>query len=200
MDYTFQTIASVSNGEYKEKGSKFIAYAFPVKDEEDVKIKLAQIKDEHPSSRHVCYAYKIGVNTNEKYRINDDGEPSGSAGQPIYGQILSYELTNVLVAVVRYFGGTKLGVGGLIKAYKEAAKLALDENEIIQKELTKDIAINYPYEGTTTLNILLNKYSLSKSNENFGVSCSCTIEIPLSIFDEVVKQLENQPLIKIIDQ
>lgn len=200
MDYTYQTIASKSNGEYKEKGSKFIAYAFPVLSEKDVKEKLNQIKEEHPSSRHVCYGYRLGVNTNERYRVNDDGEPSGSAGQPIYGQILSYELTNVLVAVVRYFGGTKLGVGGLIKAYKEAAKLAIDSNKIVQKELTQIVSVNFPYEATTALNILFNKYNLSKSNETFEQSCSCDIEIPLSVVDEVINQLDNHPLIEIINQ
>lgn len=200
MDYTYQTITSKSNGEYKEKGSKFIAYAFPVLHENDVKEKLSQIKEEHPSSRHICYAYKIGVNIKERYRINDDGEPSGSAGQPIYGQILSYELTNVLVAVVRYFGGTKLGVGGLIKAYKEAAKLAIDTNKIIEKELTKIVSINFPYEATTALTILVSKYNLNKLNETFEQSCTCDVEIPLSIVDEVINQLENHPLIEITDQ
>ena len=200
MDYTYQTIISKSNGEYKEKGSKFIAYVFPIFSEDDVKEKLSLIKEEHPSSRHVCYAYRIGVNTHERYRINDDGEPSGSAGQPIYGQILSYELTNILVAVVRYFGGTKLGVGGLIKAYKEAAKLAIDANKIIEKELTKIVSINFPYEATTTVTILVKKYDLSKSNETFEQFCSCDIEIPLSIVNEVINQLNSHPLIEIINQ
>ena len=116
---TYKTIAKPAEGFYKDKGSKFLAFAYPVYTEDRIKAQLSELKKEYYDARHHCYAWKLGIE-NDKYRANDDGEPSGTAGKPIYGQLLSHELTNALVVVVRYFGGTKLGTSGLIRAYKTA--------------------------------------------------------------------------------
>ena len=123
MEFSFNTIKSpVENILLKEKGSKFIGFAFPVDDEEDLKKSLQKIREEHPKATHHCYAFRLGMK-GENYRANDDGEPSGSAGLPIYNQLLAHDITNVLVIVVRYYGGTKLGVSGLVKTYNESAKI-----------------------------------------------------------------------------
>ena len=135
MEFSFDTIKSpVENILLKEKGSKFIGFVFPVANEKEIKAALAKVKDEHPKATHHCYAFRLGIN-GENYRANDDGEPNNSAGMPIYGQIQSFEVTNVLDVVVRYFGGVKLGVGGLITAYKTTAQMALENAEIIEKTI-----------------------------------------------------------------
>jgi len=135
MKYEYQTIEKpIENVLVKEKGSKFIGFAYPILSENDYKEKLNKIKESHPKATHHCYAFRLELN-GENYRINDDGEPSGSAGLPIYNQLLAHDVTNVLLIIVRYFGGTKLGVGGLVKTYKESAKATLEEAKIITKEL-----------------------------------------------------------------
>ena len=131
LDDTYKTIASTSEGIYKEKGSKFLAFAIPVVSEAEIKEHIDKIKKEYYDARHHCYAYILGADK-ATYRINDDGEPSGTAGRPIHGQLLSKDLTNTLVVVVRYFGGIKLGVSGLITAYKAATKDALDNAVVIE--------------------------------------------------------------------
>jgi uncharacterized YigZ family protein len=133
----YKTIAGPSTGEFKDRGSKFFAYAFPVFTEEEWQEELEAVKKEHFKARHHCYAYRLGVDQNN-FRANDDGEPSGTAGRPILGQIDSFELTNVLIIVVRYFGGTKLGTSGLINAYKLSAAAALD-NATIEERLIEDV-------------------------------------------------------------
>ena len=131
---TYKTITDASEETlFKEKNSKFFGYAFPIQNEDDVKSHLETIKKQHHSARHWCYAYQIGNRTIFSYRANDDGEPNNSAGMPIYGQIQSFDVTNILIVVVRYFGGVKLGVGGLINAYKTSAQLALESSKIIDK-------------------------------------------------------------------
>lgn len=140
----FKTVSKISEGSYKEKGSKFIAYCIPFEVEESLKTELNNIKKIHPQARHICYAYKIGV-TKIKTRANDDGEPNNSAGTPILGQINSFNITNVLIAVVRYFGGTKLGVGGLVTAYKTAAKEAILTNTITTEVLKSILNIEFSY-------------------------------------------------------
>ena len=134
MKDTYNTITAASEGLFTDRGSKFIAYAFPIKSEEEIKEYLEEIKKEHWKARHHCYAWRLGIDGNT-YRANDDGEPSGTAGKPILGQLDSFEITDTLVVVVRYFGGTKLGVGGLINAYKSAAIDALQQVEIISKTI-----------------------------------------------------------------
>ena len=132
VDDIYKTLNSPSEGLYKEKGSKFLAFAFPVYDETEIRNLIAEIKKQYYDARHHCYAWQLGLDKSN-FRANDDGEPSGTAGKPIYGQILSHQLTNVLIIVVRYFGGIKLGTGGLVAAYKTAAADAIAHSEIIDK-------------------------------------------------------------------
>lgn len=156
--FEFQTIKkNVENVLLKEKGSKFIGFAYPVNSENEVKEKLNHLHEQHPKATHHCYAYRLGIN-GENYRANDDGEPSGSAGLPIYNQLLAHQVTNVLVVIIRYYGGTKLGVGGLVKTYKESAKLTLEQAEIITKELESEIEIRFKFSQQNQIFTLLNKY------------------------------------------
>lgn len=146
MDSYF-SIEKTFLGEYKDKGSKFIAYVFAMEKEEELTLRMAEIKSEHPKARHYCYAYRLGIDGSQ-YRMNDDGEPTGTAGKPIFGQILSHTLSDVLVIVVRYFGGTKLGVSGLIQAYKEAASQALEKAGRKEKILKNILRIYFPLPET----------------------------------------------------
>ena len=156
--FEFQTIENATEEILlKEKGSKFIGFAYPVNSESDIKAQLHHLQTIHPKATHHCYAYRLGIN-GENYRANDDGEPSGSAGLPIYNQLLAHQITNVLVVVVRYYGGTKLGVGGLVKAYKESAKYTLEEAKIITKELESKIELKFKFSQQNLIFTLLNKY------------------------------------------
>ncbi|MGZ5196615.1 MAG: IMPACT family protein, partial [Kaistella sp.] len=158
MEFSFNTIKSaVENILLKEKGSKFIGFVFPLDDEKDLKKNLERIREEHPKATHHCYAFRLGIK-GENYRANDDGEPSGSAGLPIYNQLLAHDITNVLLIVVRYYGGTKLGVSGLVKAYKESAKITLEDAEIITKELESEIEIAFSFNQQNQIFTLLNKF------------------------------------------
>ncbi|BDS10037.1 IMPACT family protein [Aureispira anguillae] len=157
MSDTYLTIAEPSIGEYKEKGSKFLAYTFAVYSEEDVKKRLEEVKKEHFKARHHCYAYRIGLD-GKRFRANDDGEPSGTAGRPILGQIDSFGLSNVLSVVVRYFGGTKLGTSGLKRAYKESTKDAFEQADIIEKIIEDQFHIIFDYVATSdVMNYLKNE-------------------------------------------
>jgi uncharacterized YigZ family protein len=144
FDDTYQTISSSSQGIYKEKGSKFIALAFPVSSEEEIKIHLAALRREYHDARHHCYAYCLGYDKSA-WRVNDDGEPSGTAGKPIFGQIQSKDLTNILIVVIRYFGGIKLGIPGLINAYRTAAREALGQASIITRTVEETYAVSFEY-------------------------------------------------------
>lgn len=156
--FEFQTIQKpIEDTLLKEKGSKFIGFAYPVNSESDIKESLNHLKTIHPKATHHCYAYRLGIN-GEIYRANDDGEPSGSAGLPIYNQLLAHQITNILVVVIRYYGGTKLGVGGLVKAYKESAKYTLEQAEIITKELESKIELKFKFSQQNQIFTLLNKY------------------------------------------
>lgn len=166
----FNTIATASTGEYKEKGSKFLAYAFPVETEDEVKERLEELKKKHYDARHHCYAFILHADAS-RYRANDDGEPSHSAGDPILGQIRSFDLTNVLVVVVRYFGGTKLGVGGLITAYKTAAEEALKSADITEETVRNIFLIDYSYEVTNEVMRLTNELDIKILEQNFDASC-----------------------------
>jgi len=141
---TYFSVVGESQSTYRDKASKFISFVFPVASEEDVKTSLEKLKKEYYNANHHCYAYRLGHPDEAVYRINDDGEPSGSAGKPIYGQILSRNLSDILVVVVRYFGGTKLGIPGLIQAYRSAASDAISQNRIISKVMTSVIRITFP--------------------------------------------------------
>lgn len=183
MADSFQTIGETTESLFKDRGSKFIGYAIPVSNEDEVKTQLEQLRELHPSARHVCYAYILGSNS-ETYRANDDGEPNGSAGLPILNQIRSKEITNVLVAVVRYFGGTKLGVSGLIHAYKEAAKQALDLSTVITTVMKASIRLRFPHSsiGDVERTIRQNNYEISE--QHFGMDCEWTVQVPESEAEE----------------
>ena len=156
---TYFTIAVPSEGEYKEKGSKFIAFTYFVSDESSIKEKLEQLKKEHFKATHHCYAYRLGID-GKNYRANDDGEPSGTAGRPILGQIDSFGLTNVLIIVVRYYGGTKLGTSGLINAYREAAKNALEKSQKIEKIIESIVEVSISYNQLNEMMQFLKQYEI----------------------------------------
>lgn len=171
MPHEYKTIESpVENTLLKEKGSKFIGFAFPVNNETELKNALEKIRTEHPKATHHCYAFRMGLH-GENYRANDDGEPSGSAGLPIYNQLLANEITNVLVISVRYYGGTKLGVSGLVKAYKESAKLTLEEANIIIKELETKIKIQFQFNQQNVIFTLLSKIDAKVLNFDANENC-----------------------------
>jgi len=173
---TYRTLATPSEEVlFKEKNSKFFGLAFPVTNEEEVKNILTEIKKAHFSARHWCYAYQIGTEKMQ-YRANDDGEPNNSAGMPIYGQIQSFDVTNVLVIVVRYFGGVKLGVGGLISAYKTAAQMALENATIIEKTIDKHFLIHFDYKNMNKVMRIIKEKNLDIVNQKMELSCEIEIK------------------------
>jgi len=186
LNKKYFSIASKSEGIYKEKGSKFIAFAYPVETEEDIKIELDLLKKEYFDARHICYAYRLGEN-GEKFRANDDGEPNHSAGTPILNQLKSLELSDVLVAVVRYFGGTKLGVSGLITAYKLSTQEALKQAVVVEKIPTTKIEITFEYADLNEAMKLVKKYDGKILNQTYDNSkSSIELQIP-SEFNTILK-------------
>ena len=175
---TYKTVKEQSEGIYKEKGSKFIAYAVACYTEEEAKEYLAKWRKEHYQSRHVCWAYRFGLDKSQ-FRANDDGEPSNSAGVPILGQIQSFDLSNVLIGVVRYFGGVKLGVGGLVHAYRETAKEALLNAEIVEIEVFHHIQLKFGYDVMPDVMSLLKKHEFKYTNQQFDLACSIDVAMPL---------------------
>lgn len=169
---------------FKDKNSKFFGYAFPVLNEEHIKKHLEQLKKEHHTARHWCYAYQLGTET-LTYRVNDDGEPSNSAGMPIYGQIQSFDVTNVLIVVVRYFGGVKLGVGGLINAYRTAAQMVLENSAIIEKTINTDYLILFDYKNMNTVMRVIKEKQLKIINQKLEMSCEITITVRKSEAESV---------------
>lgn len=188
MITSFHTINDPSAGEYKEKGSKFIALAFPVTSEDDVKARLAEVRKKYFDARHHCYAYVIG-STKNKFRAYDDGEPNHSAGDPILGQIRAKNLINVLVIVVRYFGGTKLGVGGLVTAYKTAAEEALDRASIVEQQITVMLVFEFDYHVTPAIMKLIKDFDLRIINQEFGEACTIKTEVLLSLKDSLLERI-----------
>lgn len=166
----YKTIKTKSAGLYKNKGSKFLSFAYPVTSEDEIDVLLKHIKNEFHDARHHCYAYVLGVEK-EKYRANDDGEPWGTAGRPILGQLYSKDITNVLLVVVRYFGGTLLGTGGLITAYKSAAKDAIDNVQIIKKTIDTQVEVSFNYEDMNQVMRILNDDEVSILSRDFQLSC-----------------------------
>jgi uncharacterized YigZ family protein len=179
MEDSFLTINGESESLYKEKGSKFIGVAMPVQSEDEVKERLEELKKKYYDARHHCYAYILGKE-GKKYRANDDGEPNHSAGDPILGQIRSLELTNTLVVVIRYFGGTKLGVSGLISAYKTAAQEALATNTIEKKIVKDHFKLLFKYELTNEVMRLQSDFETELINQNFTDTCELEIAVRLS--------------------
>ncbi|MFZ6014007.1 MAG: IMPACT family protein [Bacteroidota bacterium] len=190
--FSYRTILSAATGIYKEKGSKFLAFAYPVGSEAEIKEKLAALKKEYFDARHHCFAWMLG-SEKKLFRANDDGEPNHSAGDPILGQIRSKEITDVLIVVVRYFGGVKLGVGGLIGAYKAATEDALKNAVIVEKEVKEEINLEYDYGATPEAMRLVKEFDLEITQQSFTENCHLTVVIRLKEkenFFERVKLLE----------
>ncbi|MFZ4670924.1 MAG: IMPACT family protein [Flavobacterium sp.] len=174
---TYKTITSPSSEIlFKEKNSKFYGYAFPVTTEEEIKTHLDLLKKQHQGAVHFCYAFQLGTETTI-FRANDDGEPNNSAGMPIYGQIQSFNLTNVLVVVVRFFGGVKLGVGGLISAYRTAAKMALDASKIIETTIDVLLKIKFDYKNMNKIMRIIKEKKLNITSQKLNESCEIIISV-----------------------
>lgn len=188
---SYKTIIQASKeGLFKDRGSKFYGYAFPVTNEEEIKEKIELLKKQHYNARHWCYAWQLGKKY-DHYRANDDGEPSNSAGMPIYGQLQSFNVTNILVVVVRYFGGTKLGVGGLIKAYKNGAKLALENSIIIHKTIDEVFLIKFEYPEMNTIMRIIKDENISIINQKMELDCQFIISIRKKEAIRIFKIFEN---------
>lgn len=185
MTDTYKTIEKPSDEVlFKEKNSKFFGYAFPVQSENEVKEILDQVKKQHYTGRHWCYAYQIGTKT-KIYRANDDGEPNNSAGMPIYGQIQSFDVTNILVIVVRYFGGVKLGVGGLVTAYRTAAQMALETVEIVEKTINTHYLIRFDYKNMNKVMRVIKEKNLNVVNQVLELDCLIEISCRLTQKEEI---------------
>ncbi|WP_394364640.1 IMPACT family protein [Zhouia amylolytica] len=175
---TYKTITTPSTETlYKEKNSKFFGYAFPINNEDEVKPILESIKKQHHSARHWCYAWQLGTDQNISFRANDDGEPNNSAGMPIYGQIQSFELTNILIIVVRYFGGVKLGVGGLITAYKTAAQYALEGADIVEKTIDSEFGLYFEYKNMNKVMRIVKEKNLNIIDQKMELDCFIKISV-----------------------
>ncbi|MBQ6726687.1 MAG: YigZ family protein [Bacteroidales bacterium] len=187
---TYKTIKYPSQGVYKEKGSKFLAFAYPIATEAEAKARLDELRKQYFDARHHCYAYILGADK-AAYRINDDGEPSSTAGKPIYGQLLSHDLTNIIIVVVRYFGGIKLGVPGLINAYRTAAKDAIDNAIIIEKNITEVYNLQFTYEQMNSVMKILKDNNLPQCNQKFELECSLDFSVrqaeSIRVCDEILK-------------
>jgi len=193
----FKTIAKPSaEAIFKDRGSKFLGYAYPIKSEKEVAPIILKLKESHHKARHWCYAWRLGVE-NSSFRANDDGEPNNSAGQPIYGQILSFELTNVLIVVVRYFGGTKLGVGGLINAYKTAANLALKESKIIYKTIDVHFKLQFDYVNMNKVMRLIKEKNINLIHQEMEMDCKFEISIRKKEALKIKKSFDDLRCVKI---
>jgi len=187
---TYKTIAKPAEGSYSEKRSKFLAYAFPVQNEQEVKQRLAEIQKKHWDARHHCYAYILGPHK-DAYRLNDNGEPSGTAGRPIYGQLLSKDLTNTLVIVVRYFGGIKLGVSGLQNAYKVAAKEALDAAVIEERTIQEQYQVVFEYVKMNDIMQILKDPEIQVLDRQSDMRCTYTISVRQRDADRITEALRK---------
>ena len=190
FDDKYKEVKSPTTGIYKEKGSKFIAYAYPVYSEEEVKEKLEEVKKLEHSARHHCYAYILNPDKSAQ-RANDDGEPSSTAGKPILGQILSKDLTNILIVVVRYFGGVKLGVPGLIRSYKTAASQAILETTIITKTLKEQYEVSFKYPQMNDVMRLVKEFDLEVVNTDFQIDCKLIFAVPKSKEEMVIEAFKK---------
>ena len=186
---TYKTISSPTSAEFKDRGSKFIAYAFPTKNTSDIENALDQVKKEHPKARHHCYAYRLGLDGNT-FRANDDGEPSGTAGRPILGQIDSYEVTDVFIVVIRYFGGTLLGTSGLINAYKLSAQYALDASTIEEKIVEDTFKVTFDYSIMSDVMNAVKKLNINIVEQHFEETAFLKIGIRKSHVQELLIKLK----------
>ena len=196
---TYKTILKPSEEVlFKDKNSKFYNYAFPLTSEDNVKECLEDLKKRHPKAGHFCYAYQIGKEESSIiYRANDDGEPNNSAGMPIYGQIQSFNVTNILIVVVRYFGGVKLGVGGLINAYKTGAQLALEASKIKELTINIDFLIKFEYELMNKVMRVIKEKNLNITNQKLELDCEVTISVRKKDADSIFEIFESIYKVKI---
>lgn len=185
---TYLSIAAPAQGSYKELGSKFLAFAHPVETEEAAKAVLDQVRKAYFDARHHCYAWRLG-RTGEPFRMNDDGEPSSTAGRPIHGQLLSHGLSDIVVVVVRYFGGTKLGVPGLIRAYKSATQDAIAHARIIEKVAGETLSVSFDYLQMNDVMKVLKDLDITPLDQQFDLRCTLTARVRLSRVEEFRKQL-----------
>ncbi len=188
--YSYRTISSVATSLIKEKGSKFYGFAFPVSSEEEIKTHLDELRNLHPKASHHCYAWRLGTDGHQ-FRANDDGEPTNTAGKPILGQIDAFEITNCLVVSIRYFGGTKLGVSGLISAYKNSAKETLNTSEIIVNELFFSFTISSTYEFMNLAFQCIQQFEGNILNQDLSERCIWKIEIPARNYQSLLDNKEN---------
>lgn len=186
----YYTIDKHTVAEFKDRGSRFIAYAFPLSSVEDFKKKLEEIKKEHPKATHHCFAYRIG-NDGNTFRVSDDGEPSGTAGKPILGQIDSKQLTDILVIVVRYFGGTLLGVPGLIHAYKTATALVLQVTPVVQKSIEVNYTLQFDYTQMNDVMMVVKQLNCTVIEQDMNLFCRLVIGIAKAKLDEAIYRLEQ---------
>lgn len=186
----YLTISKPSEGLFKDRGSKFLAFAFPVSSEEEIKIIQEQLRNKYHDARHHCYAYMLGPEK-EVYRANDDGEPSSTAGKPILGQIRSFNLSNLLIVVIRYFGGTKLGVGGLISAYKTAAEEALKNAKIIKKTLHDIYELKFDYPQMNEIMRIMKEENIEQIDQSFELTCSITLALRKAEVDKVLSKFDR---------
>ena len=189
MKDTYKSITKPSDEAlFKDKGSKFFGYAFPISNVDQVKDYVEELKKQHHNARHWCYAYQLGT-INTSFRVNDDGEPNNSAGMPIYGQIQAFEITNVLIIVVRYFGGTKLGVSGLINAYKTAAKLALENSDIKEYTITFSLRVQCDYDSLNYVMRLFKEHNLTIAKQQMDLKCKILLKVRLKEVERIFNKL-----------
>ena len=196
MEDTYKTIAKPSEGLFKDKGSKFMSFAFPVDSEDEIRNIVQLLRKEHHSARHHCYAWRLGYDKSI-FRANDDGEPSSTAGKPILGQIQSFDLTNILIVVVRYFGGTLLGVSGLINAYRNAASEAILQSEIIEKLVEKQLLIEFDYAVLNEVMKIFKEEKLAQNEPQFDLRCQIKTQIRLKNLDRIEEGLKKVEGLKI---
>jgi uncharacterized YigZ family protein len=185
---TYFTISEPSVSLFKDKGSKFHGYAFPVEDEDEVKVYIDEVKKQHPKARHHCFAYRLGMD-DDNFRAYDDGEPSGSAGKPILNVLLSQNLRNVLIVVVRYFGGTLLGVPGLINAYKMASQEALEEAKLEERTINENLVLAFNIQYMNAVMRIIKKFELDIISQDYTDKYILTLEIRLSLLEEVRNEI-----------
>jgi uncharacterized YigZ family protein len=187
---TFFTVSRTSDGLYKDRSSKFFYFSYPVKNEEEIKIHLADLRKKYFDARHHCFAWMLGKDA-DQFRANDDGEPNHSAGDPILGQIRSNNLTNILIVVVRYFGGTKLGMSGLIQAYKASAALAIEENEIVEEQVKTSVSIHFPYPVMNDVMKLIKTHDLKILSQEMTLDCLMELVFRKGLEELIVNSLEE---------
>ncbi len=197
FDDSYRTIEAPAEGFFKDRGSKFYAFAYPIKSEEDTKPILANLREQHPKAVHHCYAYRLGLDRNQ-YRANDDGEPSGSAGRPILNTLYSQDLTDILVVVVRYFGGSLLGIPGLINAYKTATEAALAQAVVIEKFVCDEYEIIFPYEATSEVSRVIKSYDLEITEQKFEIDCTFKVLVRKTLLNQVIPMLEEIEKVRVV--